>query len=195
MKEIHIMPASLSQDPRDYFATATDNTLLYAPGIGPCIGGLFYRHGHLGLGHFNPEMEEVMHDISHVVRPQMQRHGVGDIGCRLFTGLSFAARREFQRREGIERYSGYIKRIVESGFVFDINGSRTYALANEGPSLIIEKLQARLIGNDLDRVEVKIKYIGDNGSDGAERSSEEFEIDMTTNQTRVVQPFTGHKLF
>lgn len=195
MKEVHLMPASLAMEIKDYFATTTGDTLLCAPGIYPCIGGLFYRQGHLGLAHFDPDMESVIGNISDVVAPSMQRYGSGDIGCRLFTGMSFATRREFQRNAGIRRYHDYVRKIEEYGFVFDENGSRTYILANNGPSLIIEMLQAKLIGDTLDGVEVTIKYLGDNGSGSTERSSEVFEINMRTNKTRVVQPFSGHKLF
>lgn len=194
MKEVKIIPSSLAADIKDYFKTTTDDTTLYAPGIGPCIGGLFYRQGHLGLGHFDPMIDSVMLDISDVVRPQMQEHGYGDIGCRLFTGASFATRREFQGEEGVERYISYVEMIKKLGFVFDESGSRTYLLANQGPFLLIRRLQAKLTSNG-SKVDVQIQYVGKDGSDGVEESVEEFEIDMETNQTRVVRPFTGHSLF
>ena len=189
------MPASLGVGIQDYFATATDDTTLYAPGIAPCIGGLFYRQGHLGLGHFDPMMDSVIQDITHSVRPAMQKNGSGDIGCRLFTGTSFAARREFQGKSGIEKYHNYVRMIKELGFIFDEKGSRTYTLANYDVGLLIKRLQAKLTGDNFEKVEVQIQYVGRNKSGGIEESLEEFEIDTITHQTTVIQPFTGHKLF
>ncbi|HLC91186.1 MAG TPA: hypothetical protein VJI15_05465 [Candidatus Nanoarchaeia archaeon] len=196
MNKIEIFPASFTDNPYDYFATATDNnTALFAPGIGPCIGGLFYRQGHVGLGHFDPMMDPVVRDISRVVRPRMQEQGTGDIGCMLYTGQSFAVRPEFQRQQGIERYYDYVRRIEELGFIFGHDGSRTYILANEGPVLLIKKIQARLTGDNLDTVHVLMNYVDLDSKRKVKEASEEFEIDTRTHQTKVIQAFTGRRMF
>ncbi len=193
MTEKRLMPVDFAMRTSDYFATTTDpDTILCAPGIGPCVGGLFYRQGHLGLGHFDPVMDPVMQHLRHTVLPQMREQGRGDIGCRLYTGVSFAARLEFQGKN-IIRYLGYETQIAEIGFRYDgMEESRTVILANRGPSLLIKEIRAKLTGEALNKVEVQIQYVGKNGSDNIEESLEEFEIDTRTRQTKVIQPFTGH---
>jgi hypothetical protein len=192
MTEIRLMPVDLAMETSDYFATATDpDTTLCAPGIFPCIGALSYRQGHLGLGHFDPVMDPVMHHLSSTVMPQMSGHGDGDIGCRLYTGMSFAARPEYQGRN-IVKLMAYEDQIREMGFRHTgMQDSKTVILANNGPALMIKELQARLTGDDLDKVRVLIQYIGKNGYGKAEESLEEFEINTRTDETRVIQPFTG----
>src|SRR3989338_1987663 len=171
MNKIEIFPASFTDNPYDYFATATDNnTALFAPGIGPCIGGLFYRQGHVGLGHFDPMMDPVVRDISRVVRPRMQE-------------------------QGTERYYDYVRRIEELGFIFGHDGSRTYILANEGQVLLIKKIQARLTGDNLDTVHVLMNYVDLDSKRKVKEASEEFEIDTRTHQTKVIQAFTGRRMF
>lgn len=192
MTEIKLMPVGLAMRTSDYFATTTDpDTTLCAPGIFPCIGALSYRQGHLGLGHFDPVMDPVMQHLANTVMPQMRENGSGDIGCRLYTGQSFAARPEYQGRN-IVRLMAYKDQIREMGFRYTgIQDSRTVILANNGPALIIKELKARLTGDGLDKIRVLIQYIGSNGSGRAEESLEEFEIDTRTDETRVVQSFTG----
>ena len=184
---IQIAPRDLSATVDDYFATTNDNTLLSAPGIATCIGGLFYRQGHLGLGHFDPIMDSVMVDLAPIVKPRMEKYGSGDIRCRLFTGESFAAREEFQGGAGIKKYMDYIKRIQELGFVVDDPYTGVYHLANSGPVLVIERLEARLVGDALEKVEVDINYMDE------EPCMEKFEIDTRDGQVRVIQPFTGKR--
>ncbi|MDP3727828.1 MAG: hypothetical protein Q8R18_00070 [bacterium] len=191
MKEIEIIPSSITSNWREYFQTVKDDTVLYAPGIGPCIAGLFYRKGHLGLGHFDPMMDSVLEDISHIVKKEMEKEGTGNIGCRLFTGVSFAAREEFQRDKGIAMYHRYIREINNLGFNFNERGSRTYILANNGPALLIGKIQAKLTGKDLEKVEVRIEYMRRDQKE----TVEEFEIDIENDQTRVIQAFTEEKLY
>ncbi len=192
MTEIEVIPASLDVGIEYYFRTVTDDTVLYTMGVAPCIAGLFYRQGHLGLGHFNPSMDAVIDDTSRVVQPRMQEHGSGDIGCSLYTGQNFMVRQEYPGEPGIAKYFGEIDQIEALGFEFDHDNSRTYILANQHLALIIGRLKAQLVGEDLERVAVKIEYMGRDGSGGVERSLEEFEIDTLTNETRIIQPFTGH---
>ena len=182
-KEIEILPESLTEGTREYFRTVADDTTLYAPGIGPCIGALFYRKGHLGLAHFNPGMEAVLDNISHFVKEEMEKQGTGTLRCRLFTGLSFAAREEFQGNRGIAHYYSLKEKIEEQGILLDeIELSRTYILANNGPVLIIEKLEAK---RKEDNLAVKIRYF--------DKSYEEQEIDIVTGKTKIITPFTGSK--
>ena len=192
MREVRLKPSFLASKVSDYFATTTDKeTTLCAPDIGPCIGALVYRQGHLGLGHFDPFIELVMPHLKDRVMPEMQKEGEGDIGCRLYTGQSFMAREEY-RGPNIVKFIEAERGISEMGFKYTgMEDSRILMLANNGPGLAIKELQARLTGDDLDLVRVLIQYIGKDASNELEYPTEEFEIDTKSHQTRVVQPFSG----
>lgn len=196
MGEIDIKAASQGHDSSEYFRTVTDDTTLYTVGVAACIAGLFYRSGHLGLGHFNPDMGSVVCDISRVVKPEMEEYGTGDIRFALMTGVSFATREEFQGQEGIERYQDYINEIEGRGLVHDEDNSKTYELTNHEIAQAITRLEARLVGEAFDKVRVRIQYCrrGEKDPRGMEERIEEFEIDMATNETtRIRTPAPSHR--
>ncbi len=136
-----------------YFATVTDSTPILTQGILPCIGGLFYRPGHLGLGHFDPELRPLLEEISSNVAPRMNSYGTGEIGCRFFTGYGFEA-----RPSGGREYDWFCQRMAGSDLHFDEEDSRLLRLLNGESVWPIAQLQARLIGDNLSEVEVQVKY-------------------------------------
>ncbi|MAG60821.1 hypothetical protein CL619_03465 [archaeon] len=168
MRQIDIRPQTIPDDVKAYFAstgvnlddhfasyfeTAVDSTLLSTDGIFPCIGGIFYRQGHLGLGHFDPYLEPLLEEIEENVLPRMNSYGTGPISCRFFTGIGFRS-----RPNGWWDYDRFSDRIKEIDLNFDEEGSRLFELLHNEMIWTIDQLQARLVGDDLRKVEIKVKY-------------------------------------
>ncbi len=187
MKEIQVVPQGLNPNIASYFRTTTEGTILSTMGVGPCIACVYYRIGYIGLAHNNRCFDSIIRDISTTVKPEMEKHGSGDISCMLFTGQSLMMDKNFEGKEGIDRYLGYTQKIEELGIKFNEEDSKTYILTNHNIIYYIEKIEVYLVGDNYDVLKVKIQYIPTDLNKSERKDHvEEFEIDMNTHEKKEI---------